>query len=126
MSGRATLLALLLAAAAAAGCSSWSSGPKETPAELIVAPGERFTVALDANHSTGFRWELGKPIDGSVLTLVDAQYEEEASAAPGTGGKEVWTFDAAAPGWARIQFIYRRPWEEMAPARIAVYSVDVR
>jgi predicted secreted protein len=45
----------------------------------------------------------------------------------GAAGKELWTFDAVAPGWAEIRLEYRRPWEEtIAPARLAAYSVDVR
>jgi predicted secreted protein len=121
----AAICALLLAGSAAA-CSLWSSAPTETPSAIIATPGQRFSIAVDANHSTGFRWELDKPLDAAVLTLVDTQYEQEPNAAPGAAGKEVWTFDAVATGWARIQLAYRRPWEEMAPARLAMYSVDVR
>jgi predicted secreted protein len=120
-----TLPALLLITTLGAACSLWSSS-SETPAEMVVEPGQRFTVELDANRSTGFRWELGKPLDTAVITLVDTEYQQEPNAAPGAAGKEVWTFDAVAPGWARIALRYRRAGEEMAPARIAVYSVDVR
>ena len=126
MSRGTALLALLLAATIGTACSLGSSAPSETPAQLVVAPGQQFKVELDANRSTGFQWELGKPIDAAVLTLVETRYEQAPNASPGEGGKEVWTFAAVAPGWAKIQLLYRRPWEEMAPARILVYSVDVR
>jgi len=62
-----------------------------------------------------------------VLTFVDSTYETPPGAEPGTAGRELWTFEAVAPGWAKVELVYRRPWEEdMAPARIATYSVDVR
>lgn len=124
MTGRATLFALLLATAA--GCALWSSSPEEKPAAMAVAAGERFTIVLDANRSTGLRWELAKRLDTDVVSLVDTRYEQEPNPAPGQGGKEVWTFDAVAPGWTRIQLAYRRPGEDLAPARLVAYSVDVR
>lgn len=124
MRRRAATCALLVLAAAA-GCSLFASDDRPPPAEIVAAPGERFTIALDANRSTGFQWELAKPLDGSVVALVDTTYEQEPNADVGAAGKEVWTFDAVAPGWAKVELVYRRPWEEMAPARIAVYSVDV-
>jgi predicted secreted protein len=122
VTGRATLLALVVTA----GCSLWSSSPEAKPAAMVVAPGERFTIVLDANRSTGFRWEIARPFDAAVVALVDTTYQEEPNAAPGQGGKEVWTFDAVAPGWTKIQLAYRRPWEDLAPARTVAYSVDVR
>ena len=91
-----------------------------------AAPGRQFTIVLDANHSTGFQWELAKTPDTDVVTHAGTTYEQEPDAPLGAGGKEVWTFDAVAPGWAKIELVYRRPWEEMAPARLAVYSVDVQ
>ena len=120
----AVLLTLVLSASVAA-CSLFASEPGPPPAEIVVAPGRQFTVALDANHSTGFQWELARPLDTSVVTHAGTTYEQAPNVAPGAGGKEIWTFDAVAPGWAKIELVYRRPWEEMAPARMAVYSVDV-
>jgi len=118
--------ALLLAALGGSACSLSSAAPEQTPAEIVAAPGQRFTIELDGNRSTGFQWELGKPLDTALVTSVDTEYRQAPGAAVGAGGKEIWTFDAVAPGWTKIQLVYRRPWEEMAPARIAVYSVDVR
>ncbi|MBY0275688.1 protease inhibitor I42 family protein [Candidatus Binatia bacterium] len=120
----ARLPAILLAATLGA-CSLFASEPGPPPAEIAATPGKDFSITLDANHTTGFQWELAKPLDGSVLTLVETTYEEQPNGAPGTGGKEVWTFAPVAPGWTKIELVYRRPWEDMAPARIAVYAVDV-
>jgi inhibitor of cysteine peptidase len=120
----AVLLACALAASSAA-CSLFASEPGPPPADITAAPGSQFTLALDANRSTGFQWELAKPLDESVVKHVGTSWEQEPNAPLGAGGKEIWTFDAVAPGWAKIELVYRRPWEEMAPARIAVWSVDV-
>ncbi len=122
---RAAVLAVTLATCVAA-CSLFASAPGPPPAEIVAAPGRQFTIVLDANHSTGFQWELAKTPDTDVVTHAGTTYEQEPDAPLGAGGKEVWTFDAVAPGWAKIELVYRRPWEEMAPARLAVYSVDVQ
>lgn len=120
-------VSVLLVCSTLAGCSLFASEPDQPkPASIVVAAGEQFTIVVDANHSTGFVWELGKEPDPAVAWLVDKTYEQEPNAAPGTGGKEVWTFAANSPGWSSVQLVYRRPWEEMVPARIAEYSVDVR
>ena len=125
MRRRAAAVALLASGLAVAGCSLWASAPGPKPAELVAARGERFTLRLDANHSTGFHWELARPLDAAVLAVVGTEYEEATPGKVGAGGTEVWTFEAVGPGWAAVNLAYRRPWEEMAPARILVYSVDV-
>lgn len=122
---RRDALALLAASLAAAGCSLFASAPGPKPAQIVAAPGEQFTLRLDANRSTGFAWELAKPLDTAVVTLVGTEYEEATSGGVGAPGVEVWTFAAVASGWTTIHLAYRRPWEEMAPARILAYSVDV-
>jgi len=122
---RRAALVLLAAWLVANGCSLTSSASGPTPAQLVAAPGEQFTLRLDANHSTGFAWELAKPLDGAVVTLVGTEYEEATSGGVGAPGVEVWTFAAVASGWATINLAYRRSWEDMAPARMLVYSVDV-
>jgi inhibitor of cysteine peptidase len=118
-------LRVVALASALGGCSLFASDPGPPPADIASSPGKQFTLALEANHSTGFQWELVKDPDASVVALASTTYEQEPNAEPGAGGKEIWTFDAVGTGWAKIELVYRRPWEDMAPARIAVYSVDV-
>ena len=60
-----------------------------------------------------------------MLALVGTDYEEATTGVVGASGTEVWTFEAVGPGWTAVNLTYRRPWEEMAPARMLVYSVDV-
>jgi len=127
VSRAALRVALLLVVLGAAGCALFGASDEPVPAGILATPGERFTITVPANHSTGFAWHLGRPLDEAVVTLVETTYDTPPGAAPGTAGEELWTFEAVAPGWARIELLYRRPWEDnLAPARIATYSVDVR
>ena len=95
-------------------------------AAYVVAPGETFEIRLAANPSTGFAWELGAPLDGSIVRSIANAYEPKVGDRVGAGGISVWKFEGVAAGRATIVLVYRRPWEpEVAPARTATYSVAV-
>lgn len=123
-----------------AGCSAQSaSDAKPGPAAYVAAPGERFDIRLEANPSTGYQWEIGTPLDDKIVRLVGSDFQRGPTASPsasaadgaaplvGQGGIETWRFEAVAHGRTTIELIYRRPWEkDVAPARRAVYAVEVR
>jgi len=89
--------------------------------------GQPFSVTLDSNPTTGYRWELAQPLDESILQLVQNTYLRSGPAMPGAGGSEVWTFEPLCQGATMIALRYRRPWEPpSANDRMAVYAVSVR
>lgn len=84
--------------------------------EISVSAGSQFTVTLESNPTTGFRWELAGITDKTVLEVVDSKYEpgEKAGQKPpvaGAGGTEVWTFKALKAGTAKLSMEYSRPWQ---------------
>ncbi len=93
---------------------------------IVTQPGARFAVELDANATTGFRWRLGRPLDERVVRLRGTAYRVEDAQRTGSGGTEVWTFEAVAPGRTSILFEYVRPWErETPPVRSRTVVVEV-
>jgi len=83
----------------------------ETTELLNSAVGEEFTIRLEANATTGYRWEV--QYDEEYLELTDQDYEVEASPGiVGAGGQETFTFRALAIGKTEITFSYSRSWEE--------------
>lgn len=132
---RAVGLALAGALSSACAGTSARSGPFAPteasdqvgePAAYLVAPGEPFEIHLPANPSTGYAWELGAPLDGAVVRAVSTAYEPSPRDADGAAGSSVWTFAGVGAGRTIIVLVYRRPWEpEVAPARVAAYSVAV-
>ena len=87
------------------------------------------TVSLEANPSTGYRWDviLAAP------TVLDRAGDEQFVAATTTGGavgaagKSVWHFRAARTGTDLLRFAYRRPGDKNVPAaRTVVYTMNVR
>ncbi len=82
-----------------------------------VAAGDSFTVDLCSNPSTGFQWSESAQIsDQTVLQqtdhkLVPPEVKGDKPPAPGTPGKEIWTFKALKKGTSTISLEYSRPWE---------------
>ena len=75
------------------------------PAETItVKKGENFAIALKSNRTTGFIWRLAKPIEGGMVKIKHSEYVPDEPQRIGSGGKEVWIFEALGPGKKNIDF----------------------
>lgn len=113
-----------------AACDSKSTTSFTDPGKpIVVDAGQQFTISLDANHTTGYSWELAHPPDGKVAALVSTIYVFPGTKPlpPGAGGTEVWTFAPAGKGETRLTLNYRRPWEtNVAPIRTSTFTVAVR
>ena len=85
--------------------------------EVEVAAGDSFTVTLCSNPTTGFEWlESAQISDQTILRQMGHKFiapegEGDKPPAPGTAGKEVWTFKALKKGTSTISLEYSRPWE---------------
>ena len=101
------------------------AGTFADPARPVrVAVGQAFTLRLDANRTTGYRWQLAKPLDEAIVTLLDVQYREPSVGRPGAGGEELWTFQAVGQGRTRITLRYVRAWERATrPAKHLIFTV---
>ena len=97
------------------------------PKKLVEATaGQKFTIILGANHTTGYRWELSSSIDKNIVELVGSVYETSDTQKVGSGGREVWTFLAKSPGKIKVSFKYFRPWEKQAgPAKTTSFEIIV-
>lgn len=87
-------------------------GPAHKTKEIALAPGDKLTVALGSNPSTGYSWgEQATNSNPAVLKQVKHQRMNPKQPMPGAGGSESWTFEALQPGAAILNFSYGRPWE---------------
>lgn len=96
---------------------------------IIVSPDKRFAIVIDSNPTTGYSWQLAKPINEKIIKFSGSEYipANTKRGIVGAGGKEVWTFVAVAAGETAISLKYVRPWEkENPPASEATYKVIVR
>jgi inhibitor of cysteine peptidase len=89
--------------------------------------GERFTIELDGNRTTGYQWQLGTPLEPSLLVLVASEYLPEDRSKIGAGGRETMTFRAVGRGTATINLVYVRPWEtNVPPTKTSAFTVVIQ
>ncbi len=100
--------------------------------DIATSVGAEFTIELEANPTTGYQWQLLKPLDGKFLEAAGNRYAANAQPAGrepmvGVGGKEVWTFKALRAGETSIEMKYVRPWEkDTPPVKTAVFKVVIK
>lgn len=97
---------------------------------MIVTVGKDFNIALDSNATTGYQWQLARPLNTKIVRYVKNLYRSNASQNSkmvGVGGKEYWTFRALKKGQTEIVFKYVRPWEKgIKPVDIKTVKISVR
>src|SRR5829696_354641 len=100
--GTARALAVL-AAVLWAGCTTGPSEFSDPDVPIEVKRGDEFAIVLESNASTGYRWTLLAPLDGSVVSLLRAEYRPaNAGGGVGAGGVEYWSFGAEGKGTTLI------------------------
>ncbi len=122
--------ALLCAALLACPVSAHAIDPSSP---VVVSAGEKFSLNLKSNPTTGYQWQLARPLNENVVRFVDKTFTPSAEATPsgpkivGAGGVEVWTFEATGKGTAEVPLVYVRPWEKDGKAEgSARFRVEVR
>jgi len=96
---------------------------------IEVEKGQKFTIILESNPTTGFGWQLAKPLDESIVKFIDSEFRTLATKfppPPGTGGIEIWTFEAIGVGTTEVFMEYLRPWEDAPPEKEQTFIVIVK
>ena len=91
-------------------CGQFVDNPKNNFNDFEVEIGDKITVKLCSNASTGFQWEYVMTSD-NVVKEEDHDFEEPEGDVVGAAGVEVWTFEAIGKGNTEIQMEYSQPWE---------------
>ncbi len=93
---------------------------------VMAEEGKEFTVRLESNGTTGYRWRLLGSLDERRVKLIKSEYVSFEGGEVGAGGEEIWTFLAVMRGDTKITMEYVRPWENTAsPAKTATINVAV-
>lgn len=94
---------------------------------VMAEEGKEFTVRLDSNRSTGFRWRPVGSLDEHIVKLEKSEYVPFEASAAQSGGEEVWTFLAVSRGDAEITMEYAPPYEKsQTSVKTATIKVSVR
>ena len=115
----AAVVALVLTRAA--------QGNKVTGDTFETTVGKTFTVALDANMTTGYNWTQTTK-DTNVVAYVDIVFMAAASGPQVVGGSGTvtFTFKAVGKGTTTISLAYARPWESVPPSQTRTITVTVK
>jgi inhibitor of cysteine peptidase len=122
------ILFLAIVASVFGGCLQQTPQIKEytSPTQSIeVEARGQFTIVLESNPTTGYKWEPG--FDSSLLKVTKSDYKQSDAKAGmvGVGGKEYFTFEAMKKGDTKITMAYKRSWEP-GSAEQMVFSVSVK
>jgi inhibitor of cysteine peptidase len=79
---------------------------------VTTRPGRQFSITLESNPTTGYQWQLAKPVTETCVALVTNQFVRPKSRLTGAPGKEIWSFKAIRPGETKIELEYVRSWEK--------------
>lgn len=96
----------------------------DTP--IYIGVGKRFAVMLEANPSTGYRWEAVRPPDPKVVTPLGTQFLTASTAVPGAPESEILNYVATGVGVTEIALRYSpAAGAAGADARTATFHVTV-
>jgi len=91
-----------------------------------VASGDKITITLEGNPTTGYSWEVSA-MDPAMVELVGEPDYKTDSKALGSGGVYIFTFKAATAGTTNIKLIYHRSWEEdVEPVKVFEVTLNVK
>lgn len=97
-----------------------------SPGAVELSVGERSTLELEANPTTGYQWEPSAEPDAAVVKIVSDTYVAGDSGAMGAPGTQRIVIEGVAAGSTTMELRYVRPWESDAPpAETASYQITV-
>jgi inhibitor of cysteine peptidase len=107
--------------------ASYCFGQGSMPAEMIDAQaGHSFTITLPANPTTGYQWQLARPLNDKMVKLIKSEYVADDTSLIGSGGNQVWKFKALAEGRAAVALKYVKPSEKNATPEVKYFIVVIR
>jgi len=109
------------------GCAPGGTKEYTSPSQPIeVKIGESFTITLESNPTTGYKWEAS--FDQNLLKLAKSEYKQDASkpGMVGVGGKEYFTFQGLKTGDAQVKMTYKRPWEQTPSDKVLTFTVKIK
>ena len=77
-----------------------------------VGVGDRFTIRLESNASTGFTWALKTDPPAGIVTMTSTTYLAPETSLVGAAGVQEFTFEATGPGSASIDLWYIRQFDQ--------------
>ncbi|MEA2145165.1 MAG: inhibitor of cysteine peptidase [Solirubrobacteraceae bacterium] len=90
---------------------------------VSVTQGDRITVRLDENPSTGYQWSAAPTSD--ILEVASSELLPGPTTSPGAGGARVIVLRSARAGLGQVHFSLARSWQREKPIDGWTLDVDV-
>ena len=100
--------------------------PTDPTRPVTVKAGETFELAVPSNPSTGYRWNIIPELDEDIVQFVEQNYIGEQPVMPGSGGVDVWTFQAVNTGDTKVVLGYYPPANDHDPEKVVTFSIHVQ
>jgi inhibitor of cysteine peptidase len=120
------LLALTVSACGSKASPAPSLAISDAGKTMEVNAGSEFKIVIESNPSTGYHWELPGSLDESLVQFVSKEYRATEPVMPGSGGRDVWTFKAVAPGQTTITLGNYPPGQGQAAAQEVTFTIVVK
>jgi predicted secreted protein len=91
-------------------CDDFTENPKGITDTVSINVGDKVTIMLCSNATTGFEWDYTMT-GNTAVKEEDHDFEEPGGNEVGAAGTEVWVFEGTEKGTAEIQMEYSQPWE---------------
>ena len=98
----------------------------EAGKSIEVTAGNEFKIIIESNPSTGYHWDLIGALDETIVQFVSRDYRADEPIIPGSGGKDVWIFQALAAGETTITLGHFPPGVDGTAAQEVTFTVVVK
>lgn len=96
---------------------------KNKKESIIIKTGQTFTIILESNPTTGFRWI---PVfDKSFISLISHDFCPSSTKGIGQYGKEIFTFLGLNSGSDILKMQYKRTWEKRSVAE-KIFVINIK
>ncbi len=94
---------------------------------IELKKGDKIEIKLESNPSTGYSWALSKETDETIVSLTSSEFiqTEKEEELVGSGGYEIFMFQAVKGGQAEIVLLYQRPWEDEEQEEDSIFNLNV-
>lgn len=94
---------------------------------IEIKLGEEFAIALDSKPDGGYRWQLAKPLDQRMLSIISSGNRPNGTNNKYVKGKEMLFFKGVGRGETMISLKYaRRGEKDMYPLRSKIFIVHIK
>lgn len=100
--------------------------PADASRPLRLAAGQRLSVRLPSNPSTGYRWAIVPEAEPVVSLAATPVYERGAATGLGAAGEETWRFIASRPGRGILRLRHSQAFDPGGEARELEFILEVR